>query len=89
MGTSSRDELTMMKIQILGSGCDNCRLLTERTKEAARVLALDCEIEKVEDLASIISFGVVATPALVIDGQVKLSGFVPHVSKIKEILAQS
>lgn len=77
-----------MKIQILGPGCYNCRLLTEKTEKAAEELGLDYEIEKVEDLASIMALGVMATPALVVDGQVKLSGFVPHVSKIKELLAE-
>ena len=76
-----------MKIQILGPGCYNCRLLTEKTEKAARELGLDHELEKIEDFDRIMSFGVMATPALVVDGQVKLSGFVPHVSKIKELLA--
>ncbi len=79
----------MMKIQILGPGCYNCRLLTEKTEKALQELGLDYAIEKVEDLASIMAFGVMATPALVVDGEVKLSAFVPHVSKIKELLASS
>ena len=78
-----------MKIQILGPGCSNCRRLAEKAATAAEELGIDCEIEKVEDLQAIMSFGVMVTPALVVDGQVKLSGMVPHVSKIKEILAQS
>ena len=76
-----------MKIQILGSGCYNCRLLTEKTEKAARELGLEYEIEKVEEFDKILSFGVMATPALVVDGEIKLSGFVPHVSRIKELLA--
>ena len=78
----------MMKIQILGPGCYNCRLLTEKTEKAAEELGLDYELEKVDDLASITALGVMATPALVVNGEVKLSGFVPHVSKIKELLTQ-
>jgi len=78
-----------MRIQILGPGCHNCRLLAEKTEKAAQELGLGYEIEKVEDLAAIMSFGVMATPALVVDGEVKLSGFVPHVSKLKELLAES
>ena len=77
-----------MKIQILGPGCYNCRLLTEKTEKAARELGLEYEIEKVEEFDKILSFGVMATPALVVDGEVKLSGFVPHVAKIKELLAE-
>lgn len=80
---------TTVKIQILGPGCYNCRLLTEKTEKAAQELGLDYEIEKVEDLESMMALGVMATPALVVDGRVKLSGFVPHVSKIKELLEQS
>lgn len=76
-----------MKLQILGSGCYNCRLLTDKTEKAAEELGLDYQLEKVEDFNDIMAFGVMATPALVVDGEVKLSGFVPHVSKIKEILA--
>jgi small redox-active disulfide protein 2 len=76
-----------MKIQILGPGCYNCRLLTEKTEKAARELGLDYELEKIEEFDKIMSFGVMATPALVVDGKVRLSGFVPHVSRIKELLA--
>lgn len=76
-----------MQIQILGPGCHNCRLLAEKTEKAARELGLDYELEKIEDFDRIMSFGVMATPALVVDGRVKLSGFVPHASKIKELLA--
>ena len=76
-----------MKIQILGPGCHNCRLLTERIEKAARELGLAFEIEKVEELDKIASFGVLAMPALVVEGEVKLAGFVPQVSKIKELLA--
>lgn len=76
-----------MRIQILGPGCHNCRLLADKTEKAARELGLDYELEKVENLAKIMSLGVMATPALVVDGQVKLSGYVPHVSKLKELLA--
>ena len=79
----------MMKIQILGPGCYNCRLLAEKTEKAATELGIDYELEKVEDLEAILAFGVMATPALVVDGEVKASGFVPHVSKIKELLAPS
>jgi len=78
----------MVKIQILGPGCYNCRLLTEKTEKAAQELGLDYELEKVEDLESMMALGVMVTPALVVDGQVKLSGFVPHVSRIKELLEQ-
>lgn len=79
----------MMKIQILGPGCYNCRLLTEKAEKAAAELGIDYELEEVQDLEAIMAFGVMVTPALVVDGEVKVSGFVPHVSKIKELLAAS
>ena len=76
-----------MKIQILGPGCYSCKLLAEKTRQAARELELDCEIEKVEDMNSIAVFGLLMTPALVIDGEVKVSGRVPPLPEIKELLS--
>jgi small redox-active disulfide protein 2 len=75
-----------MKIQILGTGCAKCHALTAATEKAAQSLGLQCEIEKVTDLKSIMSFGVMTTPALVVDGQVKFSGKVPSVDELKSIL---
>jgi small redox-active disulfide protein 2 len=75
-----------MLIQILGSGCAKCQKLEERTRQAAGELKLDYQIEKVRDLQQIMSFGVMVTPALVVDGAVKMSGRVPMVDDIKKIL---
>ncbi|HSL83210.1 MAG TPA: thioredoxin family protein [Thermoanaerobaculia bacterium] len=75
-----------MKLQILGTGCPNCRRLTAATEEAARNLGLDYELEKVEDIDSIVAFGVLRTPALAVDGTVKLSGRVPSVADIERLL---
>jgi len=77
----------MMKIQILGPGCMKCQTLAENTKQAAVELGLDCEIVKVTAINEIMKFGVMMTPALVVDGVVKVSGKVPAVSQLKEILA--
>lgn len=77
----------MPKIQVLGPGCPKCQTLYERTKQAAAELGLACEIEKVSDLDRIVSFGILSTPALVVDGKVKLSGRVPTVAQLKEVLA--
>ncbi|MBI4909514.1 MAG: TM0996/MTH895 family glutaredoxin-like protein [Acidobacteria bacterium] len=63
-----------MKIQILGTGCAKCQQLTENAKAAAAGLGLDYEVEKVTDIVRIIEFGVMATPALAVDGKVKLAG---------------
>jgi small redox-active disulfide protein 2 len=75
-----------MKIQILGTGCAKCHALTAATEKAAQSLGLQYELEKVTDLKSIMSFGVMTTPALVVDGQVKFSGKVPSVDELKSIL---
>jgi small redox-active disulfide protein 2 len=75
-----------MKIQILGTGCAKCNALTMAAEQAARALGLQYELEKVTDLNQIMSFGVMTTPALVVDGQVKVAGQVPSVEQIKTML---
>ena len=77
----------MMKIQILGTGCPKCKKLAENAEAAAKELAIDCEIEKVTDINEMMKFGVMVTPALAIDGQVKVTGKVADVGAIKEMLA--
>jgi small redox-active disulfide protein 2 len=79
----------MTKLQILGTGCPKCRMLTEHTKKAATELGLDFELEKVTDFDRILEFGVVATPALVVDGEIKVSGHVPTTKRLEQILAGS
>jgi small redox-active disulfide protein 2 len=76
-----------MIIKILGSGCANCKKLYANTEEAVQELNLDAKIEKVEDIDSIISYGVMKTPALVIDEKVKVAGRVAGKDEIKKILA--
>ncbi|MCZ7649708.1 MAG: thioredoxin family protein [Thermoanaerobaculia bacterium] len=75
------------KLQILGTGCPKCKLLTEHAERAAQELGLDYELEKVTEIAKILAFGVVATPALVVDGEVRVFGHVPSTPKLKELLA--
>ncbi len=75
------------KLQILGTGCPKCRLLTEHAERAARELGLDYELEKVTEIEKIFEFGIVATPALVVDGEIKVFGHVPSTTKLKELLA--
>ena len=72
-----------MKIQILGTGCPKCRKTTEAAETAVKELGIDAEIEKVTDLNEIMKFGVMLTPALVVDGEVKVTGKVPVVEEIK------
>jgi len=74
-----------MKIQILGGGCPNCKKLADAAKEAAGELGIEFEIEKVTDINDIISYGVMMTPALVIDGEVKVAGKVPSVEVLKRL----
>ncbi len=76
-----------MKIQILGTGCPKCTKLADNTEKAARELGIECEIEKVEDINRILEFGVMVTPALVINGEVKTAGKVCSVEEIKELLS--
>jgi small redox-active disulfide protein 2 len=77
-----------MLIQILGTGCPKCRKLEENARQAATELSLDFHIEKVKDLQQIMAFGVMITPALVVDGVVKVAGKVPGVEDIKKMLAK-
>lgn len=77
----------MKKIQILGPGCPKCKKLAENAETAAKELQIECEIEKVTDINDIMGFGVMMTPALVIDGQVKTVGKVPSTDEIKQMLA--
>ena len=77
----------MKKIQILGTGCPKCRKLAEHTEQAVKELGLDCEIVKVTAINEIMKFGVMMTPALAVDGEVKFAGKVPAVSQLKELLA--
>jgi len=77
-----------MKLQVLGSGCAKCEKLAKVSKMAADELNLDYELEKVTDINEIMSFGVMLTPALVIDGKVELVGIVPSLPKMKDILSK-
>jgi len=75
-----------MKLQILGTGCAKCNALTQATEQAAQTLGVPYELEKVTDLKQIMAFGVMLTPALVVDGKVKLAGKVPSADEIKKLL---
>ena len=78
----------MAGIQVLGTGCKNCKLLFTRTEEVLKELGKEAGVEKIEDMARIMSFGVMATPALVVDGKLAFSGFVPSKEQIKKYLLQ-
>ncbi|MCL4078123.1 thioredoxin family protein [Coriobacteriia bacterium Es71-Z0120] len=76
-----------MVIKVLGSGCMNCQRLEAAAREAAARLGIDAQVEKVTDFADIMAYGVMTTPALVVDEQVKLAGRVPSVDDLVKILA--
>ena len=75
-----------MKLQILGTGCAKCNALTMVAEKAAQTLGLPYELEKVTDLKQIMAFGVMMTPALVVDGKVKVAGKVPNLNELKTML---
>lgn len=76
----------MKKIEILGMGCAKCNKLTELTEEAAKALGDEYMLEKVTDIKKIMEYGVMVTPALVVDGVVKVAGKVPSVDELKTLL---
>ncbi len=76
----------MKKLEVLGPGCPKCVELAKRTREAAEALGADYELEKVTELSKIMAFGIFTTPALVVDGEVKVAGQVPSVAEIKKLL---
>lgn len=76
----------MKKLQILGTGCPKCKKLAENTEAAAKALGLDYELVKVTEIDKIMEFGVMITPALAVDGEVKVSGKVPSPDEIKKMI---
>ncbi len=78
----------MKTLQILGTGCPKCKKLAENTEAAAKELGVEYEMEKVTDINAIMGFGVMMTPALAVNGQVKVVGKVPEASEIKKLLSE-
>lgn len=76
-----------MNIKILGTGCPNCQKLEQNTKEALKELKIEAEVEKVTDIAEIVSYGVMGMPALVVGNEVKVSGRIPGTEEIKTMLS--
>ncbi len=76
----------MKKIQILGTGCPKCKKLAENAETAAKELGIEYELEKVTKINDIMKFGIMVTPALALDGEVKVAGKVPTIEQLKEIL---
>lgn len=76
----------MKKLQVLGPGCPKCEELAKRTEAAAQALGLDYDLEKVKDLNQMMALGIFMTPALVVDGEVKVVGKVPSVEELKSLI---
>lgn len=76
----------MTRIQVLGTGCPKCKKLAEAAELAAFEMGIEYELEKVTDLNDIMSFGVMMTPALVVNGEVKVAGKVPSSADMKVLL---
>ena len=77
----------MKTLQILGTGCAKCNQLTAATKEAADSCGIEYQIEKVTDFTRFADFGVMITPALVVDGEVKVAGKVPSIEDLKKMIS--
>jgi small redox-active disulfide protein 2 len=78
-----------MQLLVLGPGCTKCKKLAEAADQAARELGIEYQLEKVSDLNQILALRVMMTPALVVDGTVKVTGRVPSIEELKQILGAS
>jgi small redox-active disulfide protein 2 len=78
-----------MKIQVLGTGCPKCKKMYENAEQAVKDLGICADLEKVQDLKAIMNFGVMVTPALAIDGDVKVAGKIPSVEDIKKLVEEA
>jgi len=76
-----------MQILVIGPGCTKCKTLAQLTEQAVKELGVPAEITKVTDLKQIMALGVMMTPALAVDGKVRVSGRVPALDEIKKLLA--
>ncbi len=78
-----------MEIKVLGTGCPNCKTLEKSVHMTLEELNIDANVEKVEDIVKIMSYGIMRTPGLVIDGKVVMSGRVPSMKELKEIIEKN
>jgi small redox-active disulfide protein 2 len=77
-----------MKIQVLGTGCPKCKKTYQNAEQALKDLGVCADLEKIEDLRAIMNFGILLTPALAVDGEVKVAGRIPSVDEVKRILSE-
>ena len=78
-----------MKIQVLGSGCPTCKKLFDLTTQAVKELELKTDVEYITDIQKIIEMGVMQSPVLAINGKPVMTGFVPDIEKVKEIIREN
>ena len=78
-----------MQILVIGLGCAKCKALAQLTEQAVQELGLPAEINKVTDLKQIMALGVMLTPALAVDGAIKVTGKVPNLAELKRLLSQA
>ena len=76
----------MKKIEILGTGCAKCKKLFEATQQAVKALGIEAEVVKIEDIQKIMGYGIMMTPGLVVDGEVKSVGKVPSLDELKKLI---
>ncbi|SMO67473.1 small redox-active disulfide protein 2 [Saccharicrinis carchari] len=81
-------KLAKMEIKVLGTGCAKCKSLEKVTREAVKKAGVDATITKVEDIVEIMQFGVMTTPAVVVNGQVVVKGKVPSVDELTKLLSK-
>lgn len=77
-----------MDIKVLGTGCTKCKTLEKATKEAVEKVGVDATVTKIEDIVEIMKFGVMTTPALVVNGEIVVKGRVPSVDEIVKLLSK-
>ena len=77
----------MKKIVVLGPGCARCETLAKLTQQAVEQVGIECEFEKVTDIKEFMKYGMMMTPGLVVDGELKVQGKVPSLDEIKKLLA--
>ena len=76
----------MKKVQILGTGCPKCKKLFEAAQQAVKELGIEAEVTKVEDINEIMKFNVMMTPALAVDGEVKVTGRIPKIQELRTMI---
>ena len=86
MDLCSLEESIVKHLKVLGPGCARCEQLAKSTRAAAEELELDYELEKITDLDRFIDYGLMMTPGLVVDGELKVHGQVPSIEELKELL---